>query len=100
MLSLRLLSNWRNDEDEESVDEMSKSTRVSLDFECYRLGLCTASICTSLPIEEAVERMNQENPTGINSPWSLSDSTFQGGEPNPSPCNESPETHKHYLLEC
>lgn len=69
-------------------------------FRAYRIGLCTASVCTSLPASAVADRMSQENPSGIDSRWELStDATFSGGESNPCQCPDSPE-HKHYLLEC
>jgi hypothetical protein len=71
------------------------------DFEAYKVGLCTASVCTSLPLEEALEQMNVLHPTGISSKWELSqDKTFKGGQSNPCPCEDKPKTHKHYLLSC
>lgn len=73
----------------------------SKDFEMYAVGLVCASICTSLPIETAVERANIERPTGIQSNWALSeDKTFADGKPNPLACELKPKTHKHYLLNC
>lgn len=80
--------------------ELQKAKK-SEDFEAYAIGICSASICTSLPIDEAVKRMNTEHPTDISSEWVLSeDKTFAGGQPNPTPCENNPETHKHYLLIC
>lgn len=71
------------------------------DFIAYAVGPCYASICTSLPIDEAVRTMNSFNPTGIKSPWALSkDAHFKTGHTNPCPCEDTPETHQHYLLEC
>lgn len=71
------------------------------DFDVYAIGLCAASVCSSLPPEEIVTRINNEYPTGIDSKWAMSDDpTFRGGEPNPCPCDSGPETHKHYLMEC
>ena len=64
-------------------------------------GLCYATVCTSLPLEEVAAAVNRAAPTGISSPWGLSsDETFADGEPNPCVCPDHPETHKHYLLEC
>lgn len=69
-------------------------------FEAYSVGLCCASVCTSLPVEEAVVELNQTNPTGIASPWALSDSpTFKGGEKNGCDCPDYPG-NKHYLMGC
>jgi hypothetical protein len=71
------------------------------DFEAYSIGFVCASICTSLPIEEAVKRMNDEHPAGTMNGWMLSkDTNFRQGKPNPCPCEDHPETHKHYLLNC
>ena len=71
------------------------------EFTAYAIGFVSASVCSSLPIEETTERLNAEHPTGISSRWQLSDEpTFSGGEPNPCACNRWPDTHKHYLFEC
>lgn len=83
--------------DEDHLMTMSSAK----DFEAYSIGFVAASICTSLPIEEAMKRMNEENPAGTQHGWMLSeDKTFRGGQPNPCPCDQNPETHKHYLLNC
>ena len=71
------------------------------DFEVYSVGLVHSSVCSALTPEETVARANVELPTGIGSQWSLSEEpTFSGGQSNPCPCEENPETHKHYLLVC
>jgi hypothetical protein len=71
------------------------------EFTPYAVGLCRASVCTSLPKEEVAARMNMVCPTGIDTQWTLApNSTFGTGEPNPCPCSDSPDTHKHYLLHC
>lgn len=71
------------------------------DFIAYAVGLCCASVCTSLPIEEATKRLNTEHPTGVTSLWEPSkDPTFSGGQSNPCPCDQHPDTHKHYLFNC
>ena len=71
------------------------------DFEIYTVGVCHASICTSLPIGEAVIRANGEHPAGTTTDWKFSeDSNFASGQSNPCPCERNPETHKHYLLVC
>jgi len=72
-----------------------------MDFDAYRVGLCNASVCSSLDIEETTRKLNQEYPTGIVSKWKLSEEpTFRTGEPNGCPCDLYPETHKHYLFSC
>lgn len=71
------------------------------DFHVYAMGLCNASVCTSLTDEQATARINETNPTGIARTWQLSDnSTFAGGDPHPCPCNEKPDTHRHLLFSC
>jgi len=71
------------------------------DFQVYSLGLCFASVCSDLSPKEVVKEMNRTHPTGIFAEWMMStDQTFKSGEPNPCPCKDYPDTHKHYLLEC
>lgn len=70
-------------------------------FYAYAVGLVAASVCTSLSLEEATERLNSEHPTGISSHWQPSkDERFHTGQPNPCPCQQNPDTHKHYLFNC
>lgn len=72
-----------------------------LDFEAYSIGLICASVCTSLSNEEATARLNAEHPTGVQSPWRISeDKAFRNGEPNPCPCEHHPKTHRHILFNC
>lgn len=76
------------------------STTELKDFEIYSNGLCHCSVCSSLSLEETLKRVNTENPTGLKNKWGLKCKFFATGEPNPCPCNISPETHKHYLFTC
>lgn len=70
-------------------------------FEVYSIGMVYASVCTSLSDKEATKRLNAEHPTGISSQWAVSKSaTFRDGRPNPCPCEQHPETHRHILFEC
>jgi hypothetical protein len=70
-------------------------------FTAYAVGLCSASVCTSLPDEEAAERLNAGHPTGISSRWEVAEEpTFADGTPNPQPCHDHPETHRHLLFHC
>ncbi len=74
---------------------------MSLDFELYAHGVCCASVCTCLSDEETTRRLNLEHPTGISSLWHISsDSSFHSGHPNPTPCEQSPDTHRHILFNC
>jgi hypothetical protein len=76
------------------------------DFVAYSVGFFYASVCTSLPVEKAEERLNQEYPTGIKTDWHLSKDEYFAPEegkdkkPNGCPCEDHPETHKHYLFCC
>ena len=70
------------------------------EFWVYAMGVCYASVCSSLGEAETVGRMNSERPTGIGHPWRKARQAFHRGEPNPCPCNRHPDTHKHYLFEC
>lgn len=81
---------------------MATPNREALpEFTAYGMGLCYASVCTALTDEQATERLNAEQPTGIESRWRVSPaSTFRRGGPNPGPCEESPGTHRHILFEC
>lgn len=70
-------------------------------FEIYAIGLVHTSVCSSLTLKETIKRVNNETPTGISSRWKLSmDKKFADGQMNPCPCEESPDTHVHYLLNC
>ena len=70
------------------------------EFTAYAMGLCFASVCTTLTDEEATARLNVESPTGIESQWRVSPAaTFARGGPNPGLCEESP-AHRHLLFEC
>ena len=69
------------------------------DFYIYAKGICSASVCSSLPKKEVKRRMAREL-TGVG-PWQLSkDKTFSSGKTNPCPCNKNPMTHAHYLFNC
>jgi hypothetical protein len=73
----------------------------TVDFYVYRMGVGMASACTSLDNSNAEKRMNRENPTGIDSRWTVSkETTFAKGEPHPGKCEDSPDTHRHLLMEC
>ncbi|HWB37515.1 MAG TPA: hypothetical protein VHA75_15975 [Rugosimonospora sp.] len=74
---------------------------ASYAFVAYSVGVCSASACTSLTDEEAVARINEQYPTGISTAWEIApDKTFATGQPNPTPCEHHPETHRHILFNC
>lgn len=73
------------------------------DIEIYGVGLAYCSICTpkNTTKEEIIKQVNLEVPTGIGSIcWQIHDGPFKTGESNPTPCNDNPDTHLHYLLSC
>lgn len=62
-------------------------------------------ICTSLPIEEALERVNRIHTSGISSDWIVCPAGFKGDDQaedgaNGVACQDHPETHKHWILSC
>lgn len=69
----------------------------------YSIGIMTASVCAdnSLTPEDVEAEFNNISPSGTTNGWKLSeDKTFKGGAPNPCPCDQHPETRKHYLFNC
>lgn len=71
------------------------------DFDVYSIGICFASVCSFLSLDEIEKRLNQEYPTNIPScRWKLSKDKFKDGTANPSPCEKNAKTHKHYLFVC
>ena len=77
--------------------EKALTAGESEDFVVYNEGLCYASVCSSLPVEEVQARM-QRRPSGTTRGWRLSEEAFAGGQPNPCPCDQRPDTHKHYVF--
>lgn len=70
------------------------------EFVVYNVGIVYASVCTSLPVEQAEVRLNLEYPTGVG-PWHFAeDEGFASGETNPCPCENAPITHRHLLFVC
>lgn len=70
------------------------------DFVVIGWGLVAATVCTTLPIEEATRLLNVEVPTGISSPWSpATEDTFANGMPQPGKC-EQDAARMHYLFHC
>lgn len=70
-------------------------------FVVYTIGICSASVCSTLSVEEITKRINEEHPTGIQSKWEPSDNKeFKDGQSNPCACEQYPSTHKHYLYVC
>lgn len=72
-----------------------------MSFEAYSVGVCHASVCTNLSIPEAEQKLNDTEPTGLASRWSLSEDKFFkcGKIANGSDCPDTPG-NKHYLMSC
>lgn len=80
---------------------LSERNRNKEELQIYADGIVHCSVCTNIKSEKRIEELvNKKNPTGIESKWVISKDDFGRGEPNPSPCNHKPKTHKHYLMEC
>ncbi len=62
-------------------------------------GLVFWTICTSLPLDEAIAHANRVGATGISSSWGLSEDKFPDGKDNPHDCPDEPG-NKHYMLNC
>lgn len=67
-------------------------------FEAYSVGVCYASVCTSIDDDAATARLNLLRPTGVG-PWHIAAEPFAGGEPNPFPCPDR-EGSRHVLFVC
>lgn len=68
----------------------------------YGAGVCQASVCA--PVGSSRDKIeaaaNAQHPTGLDHGWQVSTSeTFNGGQPNPCPCNVNADC-QHWLLEC
>lgn len=63
----------------------------------YSEGLCYASVCTALGDAETAAQLPA---SGTRGGWALADEPFNGGGPNPGPCNTHPETRRHLLFVC
>jgi len=70
------------------------------EFDVYSIGVCYASVCTTLSDDVATERLNAEYPTGIRTDWRISPDAFADGSANPHPCEKWPTTHRHILFQC
>jgi hypothetical protein len=81
------------------AEAQAAETKKVGEFTIYSEGFCFCSVCTSLTLEEAEERVNAQL-LSVPTRWTLHDGPFKGGESNPCPCNKKPETHKHMLFSC
>lgn len=65
----------------------------------YAQGMTSASVCSSLNEAETIAKVNEVNPSGTESGWSLADRNFACGKSNPCRCNTN-EKRQHFLLVC
>lgn len=70
------------------------------DLVVYAEGIVHASVCSSLTKDEVVARMAKRFSGTTHGGWELSDKDFATGEPQGTPCNDKPTTHKHWLFNC
>lgn len=68
-------------------------------FLAYAAGICFASVCSDLPLEDVTDRLNADHPTGTRSRWHKADDDFQGGTSNPCPCPAG-AGRRHWLFVC
>lgn len=62
-------------------------------------GLFYATACTTLD-DEATDTAMAARPATATRGWTRSkDATFDGGEPNPCPCEQEPNARRHVLYE-
>lgn len=57
------------------------------------------SVCTNMTPKELVEYLGEHEPTGIATPWAISDEDFKDGTINGSPCPDT-KGNKHWLVNC
>jgi hypothetical protein len=69
-----------------------------VNFVAYAVGVCSASVCTSLSDTDTAARLNIEYPTGVG-PWKIADGPFADGTPNGADCPDTPG-HRHMLFVC
>jgi hypothetical protein len=65
-------------------------------------GLVALALCAPKTMHRDLveEFANTENPTGINSKWTISHEEFADGQPNGCDCDQEPATRQHWLLHC
>ena len=72
------------------------------EVEVYSYGLFYASVCAPRHLSGVgvASNVNLQMPSGTTRGWMVADDDFDGGEKNPCPCSDKPETHVHWLLDC
>jgi hypothetical protein len=70
------------------------------DFTIYSTGIFYMSVCSTLERGQVEARANTESPSGTTNGWRVADEPFRTGAANPCPCDQHPDSHKHWLLAC
>ena len=67
------------------------------DFNVYSVGFCFAAVCSSLDVEQTLRRLDAEYPSdwGV---WKPAEEQFRAPKGYVCHCEQSPQTHKHYLF--
>ena len=77
-------------------------TTSSASIEIYATGICYLSVCalSSLARSEVESLVNSASPSGIATPWGISEyETFANGTAIPHQCEHDP-ARQHWLLDC
>lgn len=71
------------------------------DVNVYAGGVVCCSVCVprEMPREQVETEVSEENPTGLDHGWKISDEPFSDEQPNPHPCERDAE-RLHYLMVC
>lgn len=69
------------------------------DFIVYSEGICFASVCTTLSVDDATKELNTRRPSGLHHGWSLSKESFATGQSNPCACDQD-AARRHMLFNC
>lgn len=67
------------------------------DFHAYSVGFCYASVCSSVSLEETLQRLDAEHPTDGGG-WKPAEEQFRPNRDYACACEDAPATHKHYLF--
>jgi hypothetical protein len=67
------------------------------DFNVYSVGFCYAAVCSNMGVDETLRRLDAEYPAdwGV---WKPAEEQFRPPKGYVCQCDQSPETHKHYLF--
>lgn len=78
------------------------STYLPEDVHVYTYGLCHCSVCAPVEMEpeEVTKIVNTNFPTGISSPWKITEETFSTGEVNGFENTCAGKLTRHWLFTC